>query len=546
MKRRMLRTVVQVAVLVAFVAGDLAILVPPAAAQAPLVNAGLGLFRVINAINRRNRVYQAARDTQQDFNAYYAALQDTARRQLTSGDLSSLRRGEAGLERVRIAAYVRMNQALQAERAAITRAIDAETNQARRDFNRTLVRQLQEVITRLPGAQRILNDVRGTIANMRNTIIALQTAAAANQPLDVLTQRLAEQVSSSAAVQQQVRELGSMLGPELDQSLGGALTQVNNSIRDINREANQAVQLLDGMDAQVAALDLSESGSPQAGERIGPLGIRLTDRAAAALDVASQAMAFLTAMQGSGGKTRDEMYQQIRHELLIARNTHLLQAAQNVSQVECREVGWSEYESARGALNEPPQTDGAAEDPKYYVCYDRDTGEPIGAWIGRVTRPTETPERTPRASATRTQSAERWTLQEADAAGHLTFSERIEMSYSNQMESACYGSVTYANSLSEIVILECEAYDTLSDEGPRFIRGIALRGNESKEYDVGWHIAMGELRREYYTIRCVAYRNSDAEGYPLPGRWISEAYSEKGSLLESGLPIITVPNPCAR
>ena len=546
MKRSGLRRVLQVAVLVAFLAGDLAALASPASAQGPLVNAGVGLFRVLNAINRRNRTYQAARDTKRDFDAYYDSLQDTARGQLVSGELTSLRQGEQGLETVRIAAYVRMVRGLEAEQAAVTRAIDAETNEARRGFNRTLVRQLQEVVIRLPGAQQILGEVRAAISNVRSTVIALQTAAAASQPLDVLTQRLAEQVSSSAIVQDRVRELGSLLGPDLDRALGGALTQVNNTIADVNREANQAVELLDGMDAQVAALDLSESETPQAGERIGPLGIRVTDRAAAALDVASQAMAFLTAMQGTGGTTREQMYQQIRHELLIARNTHLLQAAQNLSQVECREVDRDVYEAAMGALNESPQTDRAAGDPTYHVCFDRDTAEPVGAWIGRVTLPTETPDRTPRASATEPPSEERWTLQEADAASYITFSARVDESFSNEMESACYGTVTYTNSLQEIVVGECEAYDTLLDEGPRVIRRIALHGIDTEEFYVGWAIAMGELRREYYTIRCVAYRNSDAEGYPIPGRWISEAYPEDGSLLESGLTIMTVPNPCAR
>jgi len=545
MNRSGLRKALQAAVLVAFLIGDLAILAPPAAAQVPLANAGVGLFRVINAINRRNRIYQAARDTQRDFNAYYASLQDTARGQLGSGELSSLRRGEQGLETARIAAYVRMVRGLEAEQAAIRRAIDAETNQARRDFNRTLVRQLQEVVIRLPGAQQILGEVRTVISNVRTSVIALQTAAASNQPLDVLTQRLAEQVSSSTIVQDRVRELGSLLGPDLDRALGGALTQVNNTITDVNREANQAVELLDGMDTQVAALDLSETESPQAGERIGPLGIRVTDRAAAALDVASQAMAFLTAMQGTGGTTREQMYQQIRHELLIAHNTRLLQAAQNVSQFECREVDWGVYEAAMGALNESPQTDGATGSPTYHVCFDRDTGEPVGAWIGRVTLPTETPERPQNASATHTTEA-RWTLQEADAASFITISARVDKSFSNQMESACYGTVTYTNSLQEIVVGECEAYDTLLDEGPRVIRRIALHGIDTEEFYVGWRFALGELQHEYYTIRCVAYRNSDAEGYPIPGRWISQAYPEDGSLLASGLTIITVPNPCTR
>ena len=259
MKRTGFPRAVLAAIAAAILIADLVVLAPPAAAQVTVANGALGLIRVISAINRRNQIYQAARDTQRDFNAYYNSLRDTARAQLVSGELDSLRHGETGLEPVRAAAYIRLTAALAQEQAAVTRAIDAETNQARRDFNRTLVRQLQEVVIRLPGAQQILGEVRTVISNLRTTVIALQTAAAANQPLDVLTQRLAEQVSSSSIIQDRVRELGSALGPDLDQALGGALTQVNNTLQDVNREANQAVVLLDGMEGQVAALDLSQA-----------------------------------------------------------------------------------------------------------------------------------------------------------------------------------------------------------------------------------------------------------------------------------------------
>jgi len=375
----------------ALLLSDLLAVAPPAAAQVTPVNAALGLFRVINAINRRNRIYQAGRDTQKDFNAYYGSLQNTARSQLVSGELTSLRRGETGLEPVRAAAYIRLTAALAAEQAAVTRAIGAETNQARRDFNRTLVRQLQEVVIRLPGAQQILGEVRTLISNVRNTVIALQTAAAANQPLDVLTQRLAEQVSSSEIVQDRVRNLGSMLGPDLDRALGGALTQVNNTIQDVNREANQAVELLDGMDGQVAALDLSQAEVAEGGTTVGPVNIRLPDRATAVLDVASQALAFLSAMQGTGGTTREEMYQQIRSDLLQERNAELLDAAQHVSLVVCAGVGRGEYEVAVGMLGKAPETAADPAKATYMVCSDRETGQPVRAWIVRVGMPTGTP-----------------------------------------------------------------------------------------------------------------------------------------------------------
>ena len=452
MKRTGFPRAVLAVVAAAILLADLVVMAPPAAAQVAPANAALGLFRVINAINRRNRIYQAARDTQRDFNAYYSSLQNTARAQLVSGELNSLRQGETGLETVRAAAYIRMTAALAAEQAAITRAIDAETKQARRDFNRTLVRQLQEVVIRLPGAQQILGEVRSLISNIRSTVIALQTAAASNQPLDVLTQRLAEQVSSSEIVQDRVRNLGSMLGPDLDRGLGGALTQVNNTIQDINREANQAVELLDGMDAQVAALDLSRAEVAEGGATVGPLNIRLTDRATAVLDVASQGLAFLSAMQGTGGTTREQMYQQIRTDLLQERNAQLLNAAQHVSQVVCTGVGRGDYEVAVGMLGKSPDTAADPEKATYMVCSDRDTGQPVRAWIVRVVMPTPTPGTgTQPSEATAAMEPGNLPLEQCNATAFLTVS--IPDLGWDENDCACSYHITLSNNHPEYALI---------------------------------------------------------------------------------------------
>jgi hypothetical protein len=388
MKHNKMRKVILAVLLAAILIIDAAAWVPPAAAQVNPVNALVGFFRVLNAINRRNRIYRAARDAQSDFNSYYGSLQDTARDQLTSGELQSFRMNKGELSRSRAAAYIRLSAALQAEQAAITRAIDAETNQARRNFNRTLVRQLQSLITQLPGAQRILGDVRAAISAIRSTVVSLQTAAAANQPIDLLTQRLAEQVSNSTNLQERVRNLGSALGPELDRRLGSALTQVNQSITDINREANQTIQLLDTMDTQIVQLDPSQAEPTTQEVTIGPVNIRLTDRATAVLDVASQALAVLSAAHGTRGITREQLYQQIRTDLLNERNAALLNAIQRVNLIECKAVDWGTYAEAAAALGITPTIAGDYEaegGTSYMVCSSRKTGEPIRVWVIRVT-----------------------------------------------------------------------------------------------------------------------------------------------------------------
>jgi hypothetical protein len=386
MKRSSFARIVLAGLLMAFLIGDSAALVLPAEAGAGPFNALVGLFRVISAINRRNRVYYAARDTQSDFNAYYASLTDTARDQLLSGDLQSLRRGENGLEPSRAAAYIRLAAALQAEQAAVTQAIEAEKNQARREFNRTLVRQLQDIIVKLPGAQRVLGDVRAVISQIRSTVIAIQAAAAAGQPIDSLTQRLAEQVNYSSQLQAGVRSLGSVVGSDLDSRLGGALNQLNQSIDEIKDQAGQAVNLLNTMDAQVSQLDLSQSEPVPHETRVGPVRIHLADRATAVIDVTSQALAFLSAAQGTGGITRQQLYQQIRADLLSRHNAQLMNAIQRVSLIDCRAVGWSDYQQAMSALGEQaaeaPDHEGAGT---FMVCYDKETGEPIYGWPLRVT-----------------------------------------------------------------------------------------------------------------------------------------------------------------
>ncbi|MBN2554519.1 MAG: hypothetical protein JXA97_01150, partial [Anaerolineales bacterium] len=109
MKRMGLKKAILAVLAAAITTVSLLAWAPPAEAQVAPLNAVVGIFRVFNALNRRNRVYRAAHDAQQDFNAYYSSLQDTARGQLLSGELSSLRQGEDGPERSRAAAYIRMS-----------------------------------------------------------------------------------------------------------------------------------------------------------------------------------------------------------------------------------------------------------------------------------------------------------------------------------------------------------------------------------------------------------------------------------------------------
>ncbi len=294
-----LRGAVLAALLILGAIADFATATPAAQAQIPAVNAALGVTRLGSALVRRSQTYTAAAQTQRDFNRYYDRLRDTARTQLASGELTSLRNTQAGLQHVRVGAFIKVYEATQAEQNAVTRAIEAEKNEARLNFNRSVVRTLTNVILSTPGAQQILSEVRTVISNVRATAIALQSAMAAGQPTELIREQLAQNVRDSAYVRNVVRNLGTMVGQGLDQAMGGALTRVDNALIRAQEEMATAATGLDQIDAEVAALS-TERPNVVTSESTG-LQIRITDSTNSVLDAASSAIAFISAIQGSRG-----------------------------------------------------------------------------------------------------------------------------------------------------------------------------------------------------------------------------------------------------
>jgi hypothetical protein len=387
-----LRSALLAAILVLGSVGELASPPPAAHAQVLVVNVVGGLAHLLSAGARRRGTYIAADQTQQDFNRYYDSLRNTARTQLVSGELQSLRSTSSGLQAVRVGAYVKLDAALRAEQAAVTRAIEAEKNEARRNFNRTVVQTLTNLVLSTPGAQQLLGQVRTVLSNLRASVVALQSAIAAGRPFEAIREQLASQVQSSAEVRNLVRNLGTMAGQQLDQAMGGALTRMDQALSQAQQEMEAAATSLNSLDAQVAALSTARP-NVLTSDRTGlPFNIRMTDRANAALDAASSAIAFISGLQGSHGTTRDEMYQQIRSQMLQEHNAGLLHPLMSVRTVTCTGVGRGEYEVAMGMLGRTPATVLDPEDAAYIVCTDRESGQPVRAYIvGGGIEPTATP-----------------------------------------------------------------------------------------------------------------------------------------------------------
>ncbi|MBE0697679.1 MAG: hypothetical protein IH586_12225 [Anaerolineaceae bacterium] len=217
-----------------------------AAAQAPnpTGNPVVGLLNLISAGNRRGRVYRSARVTQQEMDAYYDTLIAQARRQLQAREL-------LGANQPQLRVYIKLVASLEAERAAVTRQIEAEKNQARREFNHSLNQEVVQVVVRAPGAQRILNDAHLVVNALRENISEIQSALRRGEVVDGLVNQLTDRLTRIPFLQNEVRNLGGGLGDKIDQELGGLLRRTSAAAREGQDAMRQALDEANRLDAAI-------------------------------------------------------------------------------------------------------------------------------------------------------------------------------------------------------------------------------------------------------------------------------------------------------
>ena len=341
------------------------------------LNTIIAFVRTVGALGARNGTYREARSTAQEINAYYDGLiaqAQIARQAYVQGVVAGERPASLA------GGYVRMEAALEAERDAAIQMIEAEKNQARKDFERTLVKEAANVLSASPGGQRVIGRVRDTIASTRGAAVAVQVAAGEGRPIDALGDALARQVGDIPIVQDAARELGSMVGHKIDRALGGAVSKVERAIDNVQGEMGQAIDLLDQADREVARWDGQARRPVSLVEDSSVLGAVLpVDRASAALDVAASAYAGAAALRGAlpAGSSRADMRTRIRGTLLDERLAGIRQAACRLGggQTYCSEVEYDAYEAAAAELGEALQPAGDAG-ARYLVCYDIQTQTP--------------------------------------------------------------------------------------------------------------------------------------------------------------------------
>lgn len=383
MKNRTLSRLLIAVLVLALLTADVAVLpggsVEEAHAAGPW-NAILGLFRVGGALHRRNEVYREAGATAPEINAYYDRLLEetrTTRQEMVTRAAA----GETNPRLVR--AYTRLEAALEGEREAAIQMIEAEKNEARQTFERTLTREVIRILIALPGGQRILGDLREAVSGAREAAKAVQIAAEEGRPIEALKDALAEKVGDIPIVQGAARELGSAVGHQVDRALGGLLTKLDRAVDNVQTGMDEALDALDEIDAELAAHDETEREPVSVVEDESLVAeVVPVDRVNAAADVAATAYVRAAEINGALAEgSRDTMHERVRGALLDERLEGIQQAASGefAGQRYCTSVGRGEYEVAAEALGQTPQVPKDPEKATYLVCYDLQTQAPLFA-----------------------------------------------------------------------------------------------------------------------------------------------------------------------
>jgi archaellum component FlaC len=359
---------------------------PPAYAQASPVNAVVALFNIIGAARRRNRVYREARATQREMDAYYDDLLDEARSQLQErGLMGQGTQGEFTLEnRGQLRVYIKMYEALQAERAAVTQQIENEKNDARRQFNRSLTNEIVGILVKSPGGQRLIGDMRSTLGELRQAVEAVQEAIQNNRPFDALVGVLQEKLEKVPVIRHAAQEIGSVVAQKIDRLLGGVITRMENAIDNVQGEMGQVLDQVNQLDAELARVDERERTPVSLVEEGGVLSnIRGVDRANAVADVAAQAYTnaaiIAGALKNPSEAEKGRMRDRIREQLLGDRLDRLSSFGDRARFVDCEGVGQAAYVAAMNQLGRTPEQPADPSTSAYLVCKDKETGTIVHA-----------------------------------------------------------------------------------------------------------------------------------------------------------------------
>ncbi len=364
-----------------------------------LSNPILALLKVGGAWKRRNDTYREAKTTSRELNEYYERLITQAgesRRNLTTQAI-------AGEKPTLARAYVRVEAALRAEQKAAVQMIEAQKNQARKNFNRTLFQEVINLLAVSPGGQRLVGQIRAAIQDTRGMMVALQTAAQEGKPTEALQQALLKKAGDVAELQTLARGLGSVAGWKIDQALGGLVTRIEGDLGNLQKDLGEGIDLMDKLDGDLAAYNTQKKQPESMVENAQGLNeIFPVNRMNPVKDVVASAYAGAAAFRsGLGpGVTRGQMKEKIRDALEKERIAKIesIGARSGVGNTYCLPVGQGQYEAAARQLGQTPQQARNAEAAIYMVCYNIETQQMVSTMLIEEAAPEETEEPTEEAT----------------------------------------------------------------------------------------------------------------------------------------------------
>ena len=359
----------------------LGVLPPPTVGAQPLppgLREAAAFFNLLGSFNRRNRVYTEARRTQAEVDDYYERLRRALAENLVEGEMTTAPSQKP------VRSFIRLTQALEDEHESATAQIEAEKNDARRQFNNEVGANLFDLLVQSPGGKRLVGDIKSTVDELRQSVLLVK-AATDGATLDAALQALAERVTSSEYVGNIVQDLGGLLAQEIDSRLAGIISKLNASATGASGDMDEVLGLLAELEGRLdevagttnrAPFSIAGDGSPLS-------DIRLVKDADAALNVAIDSIMrygiLIGALDGLSDADRESMRDRIRQTLLTSRLSDLGHAAALAQTVHCNHVAQGVYAEVAAGLGRTPEEPREGSKVRYLVCYDNKTGDPVFA-----------------------------------------------------------------------------------------------------------------------------------------------------------------------
>jgi hypothetical protein len=369
--KKLLIALVLVTLLVGDLTPALAVASPPAAEAQfiplPILNIFVGVIRSVSAINRRNRVYNEAKVTVEDLNAYYDNLID---------HMSSTEMGGQNS---------RTRWQIEAERQAVIQAAEYFKRGAHHQFGNEMGQNGLDFLAGSGGGIKFVGRIRQTIKTAHAAAIQIQATAAVAQEVPVLmVETLNEQLGWFALPGNAVKQLGGGLGQFLNNALGGIPDRVEAGSAQLEADMETTVNMLVEMDGVLDSVlqggRLPISAATMAGGNIRGSGAGLLATVNHTIDNFLGLFSVLDAA-GKPPPFMTNIRENIRIQLLAGHLQTLDAAAYGASFADCEIVDRAGYLAAAGQLGMTPEIALDEERVIYKICRHRDSGEIFYAFM---------------------------------------------------------------------------------------------------------------------------------------------------------------------